>query len=33
MSFTLDPEVAEALAPFAPEKSGNTPPPAALEHS
>lgn len=27
MSFTLDPEVAEALAPFAAETTGSTPPP------
>jgi hypothetical protein len=27
MSFTLDPQVAEALAPFAAEMAGSTPPP------
>ena len=27
MSFTLDPQVAEALAPFAAETAGSTPPP------
>jgi hypothetical protein len=27
VSFTLDPEVAEALAPFAAEAAGSTPPP------
>ena len=27
MAFTLDPEVAEALAPFGAETAGTTPPP------